>query len=157
MAAYRYSSVVPAPLSAVWEFHASVEGLEAVTPAWFGLRVVSISDPANGTNGTRFEEGTTVDVTVAPFRVGPRVSWTSRITAVEVTDESAMFRDEMEDGPFPTWIHTHRFESVDGGTRVTDRVEYELPGPLGPLSAPVSVFFFPVFAVRHRRTRAMLS
>ena len=40
-----------------------------------------------------------------------------------------------EKGPYRRWVHRHRFAPEDGGTRMRDRVEYELPfGILGRLA-----------------------
>jgi ligand-binding SRPBCC domain-containing protein len=40
-----------------------------------------------------------------------------------------------EKGPYRRWVHSHRFASEEGGTRMRDRVEYELPfGILGRLA-----------------------
>ena len=46
-------------------------------------------------------------------------------------------------------VHERRLEPVAGGTRVTDRIEFEPRlGALGPLFRPV---FHAVFRHRHRR------
>src|SRR5689334_10410878 len=37
------------------------------------------------------------------------------------------FVDRQIRGPYRLWRHEHRFEAVDGGTRVRDRVEYLPP------------------------------
>ena len=38
-------------------------------------------------------------------------------------------------GPYKLWDHTHQFEAVDGGTRISDQVKYALPlGPLGEIA-----------------------
>jgi ligand-binding SRPBCC domain-containing protein len=63
----------------------------------------------------------------------------------------------MAEGPFRRWHHTHRFQAVDGGTRLTDRVEYQLPlGRAAGLSWIAWPGFAAVFASRHRRTRRHL-
>jgi ligand-binding SRPBCC domain-containing protein len=69
-----------------------------------------------------------------------------------------MFRDEMRDGPFRRWIHTHSFFADGDETLIVDRVEYELPfGPLGRAVAPLArIGFEPMFRYRHRRTRELL-
>jgi ligand-binding SRPBCC domain-containing protein len=101
------------------------------------------------------EEGSEVSLSTRPFGIGPRQSWTSRIVDRERDDRSAMFRDAMVDGPFRRWTHTHRFYAEEGGTRVVDRVEYELP-VLGGFSGVAWPFFEPLFASRHQRTRRLL-
>lgn len=42
------------------------------------------------------------------------------------------FTDEQIAGPFRYWKHEHHFESENGGTRLTDSVEFRLP--LSPAS-----------------------
>ena len=56
-------------------------------------------------------------------------SMTSRISAY---DAPSRFVDEQVSGPFRRWWHEHRFEPVNGGTQMTDRIEFEAPaGPIG--------------------------
>lgn len=58
-------------------------------------------------------------------------SLTSRIVAFE---PPTRFVDEQESGPFRSFRHEHRFESVTGGTRMTDEWRHQSPlGPLGRL------------------------
>ncbi len=62
---------------------------------------------------------------------GLPVRWRTRIVAF---DPPYSFADEQIRGPYRLWHHTHEFAAVDGGTRMIDRVDYELPfGPLGRL------------------------
>ena len=49
---------------------------------------------------------------------------TSRITAF---DRPNRFIDEQVRGPFHRFHHEHLFEPVDGGSRMTDIVEFEAP------------------------------
>ena len=37
------------------------------------------------------------------------------------------FEDRMISGPFKSIIHLHRFQSVEGGTRMYDDFHYEVP------------------------------
>lgn len=154
MAVYERSVRLPAPLEEVWRFHAAVDGLEVVTPGWFNLRVESLVGPDGQPKTGELDEGDEVTLSVRPFGVGPRQSWTSRIRRRELTGDRAMFVDEMIDGPFPRWHHTHRFEAIADGTRMTDRVEYRLPiGPASPLSGIAWPGFAAVFAHRQWKTR----
>lgn len=138
----------------VWEFHTDVDGLVELTPEWMRLRVESVRGP--GGDRDDLETGTEVTLSVRPFGVGPRQSWTSRIIERERRDGVAWFRDRMLDGPFPRWVHTHRFEAVGAGTAVTDLVEYELPIVPRPLAGVGWPCLEPLFAYRHRRTRDIL-
>ena len=82
-------------------------------------------------------------VTQGQLRLGDTVTWeavhfgvrqrlTSKIVACERPD---MFVDEMQQGTFARWRHTHRFTALDGGTRMVDKVDYASPlGPLGKLA-----------------------
>lgn len=157
MAVYERSTLVRAPLAAVWEFSSTADGLEAITPRWLGLVVESVRGPDGEPAPDVLDVGCEVTVSVRPLGVGPRQTWTSQITHRERTGDTAEFRDEMLDGPFARWHHTHRFAAEQGGTRVTDRVEYELPlGPARALSAAAWPGFEFVFAARHRTMRRLL-
>lgn len=157
MAVYERRSRIDAPLEAVWQFHSRVDGLLAVTPSWMNLRVEASRGPDGEPDPEFLETGAEITLSVRPFGVGPRQRWTSRIVERERQDDAAWFRDEMVDGPFPRWVHTHRFHAHGDDTVVTDRVEYRLPlvpGPVSPLGWP---FFEPLFAYRQRRARALLA
>ena len=78
--------------------------------------------------------------TTGRVEIGDSVTWrarhfglwwslTSSITVVEVP---VRFEDVQERGPFAWFRHEHRFESVDGVTRMHDHWEHRSPfGPLG--------------------------
>jgi ligand-binding SRPBCC domain-containing protein len=152
MPTYQREVRVAAPLDDVWAFHSRVEGLEALTPDWMGLRVEGVRRPGDDRDGDEAERdaevldaGTEIRLSVRPLGVGPRQRWTSRITRRERGDGdsgsgdgdssrpvrregAAVFEDEMVDGPFPEWRHRHQFYAVsDDETLVRDRVAYELP------------------------------
>lgn len=164
MSVYERSTRLSAPLSAVWEFHSTPEGLTAVTPDWLGLRVEAVRLPdgadadANRDDPPVLVAGSEIDLSVRPLGVGPRQSWTSRITDRRANADRAWFVDEMVAGPFAHWEHTHSFRATEDGTVLRDRVEYRLPGGrLGALASPAAVVgFAPLFRYRHRRTRALL-
>lgn len=156
MAVYERRCRVAAPLADVWQFYSRVDGLLAVTPSWMHLRVEASRGPDGEPDPDVLEEGAEVTVSVRPFGVGPRRRWTSRIEARERRDEAAWFRDVMIDGPFPRWVHTHRFHAHGRETTVIDRVEYRLPLVSGAVSALGRPFFEPLFAYRHLRTRQLL-
>jgi ligand-binding SRPBCC domain-containing protein len=179
MPTYQREVRVRAPLDEVWQFHSRIDGLEALTPDWMYLRVEEVHRPAGSDDGGDEEGdgdddgdadldadladpdvlkvGTSIALSMRPFGVGPRQSWTSRIVRRETGDGTAVFEDVMDDGPFPEWRHRHQFYAIsDDETLVRDRVTYELPvvgGLLGPLGW---LGFEPMFRSRHRRTKEIL-
>jgi len=158
MATYERSVHVRAPFEDVWDFHATVDGLEALTPNWLHLEIEDVRGPEGDPDPDEMEPGSTVVASLQPFGVGPRQRTRTRIVERERSDGEGYFVDEMAGGPFARWQHTHRFEAVVGGTRVTDHVSYDLAGGgLGRAASPLAVVGFePMFRYRHRRTKALL-
>lgn len=158
MATYQRRTRVAAPFADVWQFHATAEGLERLTPDFLNLRIERITGPNGEADPEVLDAGSTVEASIRPFGVGSRQDWTSRIVERTEDDGAAMFRDEMRNGPFPYWEHTHRFFAEGDETVVEDLVEYELPcGPLGRAAAPFGVVGLePMFRHRHRRTKELL-
>ena len=78
-----------------------------------------------------------------PLSRGSRITYRIRwaflslrwITRISRWEPETLFEDVQEKGPYRRWVHSHRFASEEGGTRMRDRVEYELPfGILGRLA-----------------------
>jgi ligand-binding SRPBCC domain-containing protein len=155
---FEHSTRVRAPLEEVWQFHSRIQGLTALTPGFMNLRVESTYGPDGDPDPDVLETGSVVNVSVHPFGVGPRQTWTSEIVARRRGDGSATFRDEMRGGFFEEWVHTHSFFADGEETIVTDRVDYCLPpGRLGARLSPLAtVGLGPMFAHRHRETKAIL-
>jgi len=155
---YERSVRIAAPLEAVWDFHSRLEGLEALTPGWLGLRVDAVTGPDGEPDPAVLAAGTEITLSTAILGRGPRQRWTSRILAREREADAAYFRDEMLEGPFPTWVHTHLFYRDGDGTILRDHLRYELPGGrLGRRLTPLGVLGLePFFRYRHRRTKDLL-
>lgn len=158
MPTYERSVRVSAPLEEVWAFHSRIEGLEALTPAFMHLEIDAVRGPDGAADPPKLLEGSEIDMQLRPFGVLPEQSWTSVITERVDGDGSAYFVDEMRDGPFRDWEHTHSFFADGEATVVRDRVEYRLPfGGLGDAFGPLArVGFEPMFRDRHRRTKERL-
>ena len=103
----------------VFEFFARPENLAQLTPGWLDFRILTPSP-------IPMDRGTVIDYRIGLGGVPMR--WRTLIADYE---PPCIFIDEQLDGPYAVWHHTHRFETVPGGTRLVDRVRY-LP-PLGIL------------------------
>ena len=111
MATFSKSIVIDAPVETVFGFHERPDALLLLTPPFPPVRLVSM------TGG--LEPGSRVEL-----RVG-FLPWVAMHTAYQ---RNRLFADEQIQGPFAKWVHRHEFESLGLKTRLTDRVEYLLPG-----------------------------
>lgn len=141
------SQVVPTSLERTFGFFADPWNLEAITPPWLSFRIVEAPD--------RLERGSVLRYRLRLF--GVPIRWKTEITE---WDPPGGFTDTQLRGPYRLWIHEHRVEPVDGGTRVTDRVRYRIP--LGPVGALVNRVFVrrwldAIFAFRARRMAELLT
>ena len=72
------------------------------------------------------------EVTWRGRHLGVTQHFTSRITAFE---PPSYFQDSMQRGAFRSFVHDHHFTAVDGGTLMTDLLEFRAPlGILGRLA-----------------------
>lgn len=109
---------IPIPVEEAWNFFSQPANLQTITPESFQFKILS------NVNGRGIHEGQTIDYTVRPlFNI--KLHWTTLITKVE---ENVNFIDEQKRGPYRYWQHQHFFKPIDGGTEMTDIVDYEIPG-----------------------------
>lgn len=106
---------VPAPLAEVFGFFSSAHNLERITPPWLKFQVLTPPERS-------IEAGSLIDYRLKIH--GVPVRWRTRI---ESWDPGRSFVDTQLKGPYRKWHHTHRFEELQGGVLVEDRVLYQVP------------------------------
>jgi ligand-binding SRPBCC domain-containing protein len=119
------TTIIHAPLDAVFAFFAGPENLGRITPPSVRFRIISGPD--------------------RPLRQGDRITYRMRIlgiplkwrTLISEWRDGERFADLQENGPYKYWLHTHTFrETAPGVVEMHDHVDYELPlGILGRLVA----------------------
>lgn len=142
MPRFEYSSWMRAPVETVWAFHEREDALKLLSPPGTEIRY----------RKGKLETGARVELRAPLF--GPvKARW----LALHVDCEPGRyFVDEQIAGPFRRWVHRHGFEAEDGGTRLTDTVEFSLP--LAPVSDWVGAWVVrlqlrAMFRRRHEVTR----
>lgn len=136
---------VPQPLEEVFEFFADARNLDAITPPWLRFEITTPGE-------IDMRPGAQIDYRLVVR--GLPMRWRSSIT---VWDPPHRFVDVQIRGPYRYWHHEHRFSSVDGGTAITDVVDYAAPGwILEPLIHKVLVKpdVTKIFAYRQERLAA---
>lgn len=113
MRKFSHSFVVPADIDKVWGFYADIGHLEVITPPHMRLKVIKSS------TGSKLQQGTEVWL---EGHLVVKSAWHSMITEMK----PYVYVDEMLEGRFKTWKHTHAFRQVEGGTEVVDEIEFEL-------------------------------
>ena len=134
------SIVIHAPVERVFAFHEREDALPLLTPKFPPARLIS------KTGGI-----------ITGSRVVMQVGFTRWVALHKDHIPNRLFVDEQISGPFRRWIHRHEFEDLGEWTRLTDRIEYELPG--GPivtayLGWAVNIGLNRMFNYRHKVTCA---
>jgi ligand-binding SRPBCC domain-containing protein len=115
MLRFQYSSLIDAPVKVVWNFHERPDILQLLTPPWQPVEIV------------RREGGLGVGA-ISEFKIYLGffpVRWLARHIECEPYH---YFTDEQVEGMVKSWIHRHEFSSENAKTRLTDTIDYELPG-----------------------------
>ena len=118
----RRAQWTPRPIAEVFAFFSDARNLADITPPWLGFRTLT---PGPIT----LQPGARISYRLSVHRIPIR--WT---TEIRQWLPPHRFVDVQLSGPYALWHHTHRFETLNGGTRMSDVVRYRLPfGVLGQL------------------------
>ena len=126
---FKTVQCLPIPLEEAWDFFSSPKNLAVITPQ--ELNLVPITPLPE-----EMYPGTFIQYKVRPV-LGIPITWVTEITHVQ---DRRYFVDEQRLGPYRIWHHQHHFKQVEGGTEMTDIVDYRVPlGPLGVLLQKIFV------------------
>ncbi len=131
MKLYRLHTIQDLPISKdqAWDFLSDPKNLKIITPDYMGFNILSGAD-------RKMFPGQIIQYIVTPV-AGIPTKWVTEITHVK---EGEYFVDEQRFGPYALWHHKHFIESIPGGVRMEDIVDYKLPfGVLGQLVHPILV------------------
>lgn len=146
MYTYSRTVVIDAPIERVFHFHDNTENLLRITPPSTKVKIVA-----------RGPAGVGAEITLAVTQFGVfTTTWTVRIT--EYAAPTRMV-DEQVRGPFRFWKQERDLQTVDGGTALTDTVQYSLPfGVLGRIANALFVRkqIESMFTYRQHRTKVLL-
>lgn len=143
----KRSQWVAHPVEDVFAFFSDAVNLELLTPPWLRFKII--------TPGLiEMRPNTLID-----YRLnwhGIPLCWQTKIVSWKPPHQ---FEDLQVKGPYRLWHHTHTFEAIDGGTQLSDCVEYALPfGALGKLIHVLSVrrSVNAIFDFRHTKIQEIL-
>ena len=138
--------VIAAPIDRVFHFHDDTRNLLRITPTSIKVTIETMGVPGLG-----YE----VVLKVRQFGLFT-MRWRVRITEYE---PPTLMSDEQVSGPFAYWKQTRRLREVDGGTELTDIVEYRAPfGVLGRITNALVIRrqVLEMFTYRQQMTKQIL-
>ena len=138
--------VIAAPIDRVFHFHDDTRNLLRITPTSIKVTIETMGVPGLG-----YE----VVLKVRQFGLFT-MRWRVRITEYE---PPTLMSDEQVSGPFAYWKQTRRLREVEGGTELTDIVEYRAPfGVLGRIANALVIRrqVLDMFTYRQQTTKQIL-
>ena len=124
----KREQVVPRPLDEVFQFFSDARNLEIITPAWLNFQILTPGP-------IEIAPGSLLDYRLKWH--GLPIAWQTKIVG---WNPPRSFVDVQLRGPYKLWHHTHSFAAVEGGTKMVDTVNYELPlGFLGDIAYRLGV------------------
>lgn len=113
----------------VWNFVSNPNNLGKIMPKRLGFTITSDLE-------LPLQEGQIISYRVTPLPFF-KTKWISKITEIKYPTQ---FTDIQTEGPYKTWVHTHKLESTKNGCVMIDHIEYEVPfGFLGKLLHPIII------------------
>jgi len=146
MLLFERSASIPQDRQELFQYHANPGAIDRLIPPWENVRIERRSDT--------LAVGSEVILRNSVFGVPMR--WHARHTQL---DAPKSFQDIQLSGPFQSWVHDHRFESVNSKNSILhDRIQFEIKfGSPGKLALPiVRSKLDSMFAYRHLTTQADL-
>ena len=115
---------LPVSREDLWDFVSVPQNLNKITPPDMAFKIIG-EPPEKAYAGLLLE-----------YRVKvPLLGWSTWLTEIKYVEDGVSFMDEQRVGPYKLWLHTHKLEDVEGGTRMTDDIRYLVPfGPIGLLA-----------------------
>lgn len=144
----RSEQWIARPLEEVFAFFSDAGNLQEITPPWLKFEILP-------PYASPIKEGSEIHYRLRWHGVPLR--WT---TEIRRWDPARCFVDIQRSGPYKLWHHTHRFETHDGGTKISDVVRYKLPfGWLGRIAHAVRVRsdVRKIFAYRRQRIEELFA
>ncbi|MCP3425684.1 TIGR01777 family oxidoreductase [Rothia sp. AR01] len=160
MSVFRHTADIPHTREAVTGWYASPGAIQRLSPDWNSKVLQEPSDGLNPGSVTKLLMGVPWADDALPGKLPIRAGARWRAVHTEYTPGES-FTDVMDRGPLRSWRHDHSFaDAAGGGTTVSDKVTYELPGGLqNRIRLSARVFegeLERVFGFRTRNTRADL-
>lgn len=117
MAVLSFSEVIPAPRPHVFECLTDVRRLPELLAPDIDARIVHAPE--------ELKRGAEASLELTRFGFAQATRW-----RIEDVLRGSRLTFRQVEGIFKTWTHTLRFTDEDGGTRVSERIEYRVPGGL---------------------------
>lgn len=162
MPVFEHLATYPQPRETVFAWHERPGAFVRLTPPG---SAILMHGPTDGLRvGSRVELRISHPSVVAlwpagslpkSLRTAPGIPWVAEHTAYE---PGVRFVDEQVRGPMVSWRHEHEFsDTPGGGTRITDRVTFELPAALRSLGEqPMRRYLEGLFRFREEQLRTDL-
>ena len=131
----------------MWDFYTDIRHLEIITPKKLNLKIINTSNQK-----IILGQETILSAKIIIIQR----TWHSKITFFQQYE----YIDEMLEGPFMKWKHTHKFERINKNkTEIIDEVEFSLPyGAFGKIvSICVTKILRQLFKYRKDETIKYLS